>query len=466
MKMTALEMTAAERHTVASLKRFLEYWTMEKGFAERFRADEERTLGEVGLSELGEDRESLRLLVFRELADSVKGKKPEELPPNFVLYRRFVNWKLRTRQELQETGCAPEEPAFRAWRKRQINRCWAELGTRNEAIVHTPLTFELALGCSVGCPFCGVMAGKLTKVFRGTEENLKLWRQVLIKCRELIGGAAGDGTCYYATEPLDNPEYESFASIYFEELGEVPQLTSAASMRNPERTRAYLKLAASQQERVHRFSVLSYEIFQKIMAFFTPDELLFVELLPQFAEAPACGFSGSGRARSYDCEKVVKNDGDTISCVTGFVINMAEKSIRLSTPCGTDDEHPTGEIKIAREFFTDIDDFAAKLTGLRKKYFCKAFPKTQVLRLRPGTTIEKLADGIIFRRENGFKLKFTGADDLPAKYYLAIANYLPEGRHTAYDIAGELMDKGLSPAQVFYILDHFVAAGLLLEAYE
>ena len=454
---------------VAGTKRFLEYWTMQPGFEAEFRKNPEEALNKVGLGSLTTltDIDALKILAIKEEAEKVKDKPFEELPLAVREYRNFINMKIKHRNDLKSQGCVPEYPAFAAWRSRQVNRCWAELGVKNDSIIHAPLIFELNLGCSVGCPFCGVAAGGLKKVFRGTEENIALWRDVLTEAQKIIGKAAGSGTCYYACEPLDNPEYEQFSTIFFEVLGEVPQITTAVAMRKPERTKALLKMLAGQKQHIHRFSVLSLDIFHQIMEYFTPEELLDVELLPQFEEAPKCAFAEAGRARGFDSSKVQKNgEGDTIACASGFIVNMAEKSLRLISPCNASAEHPTGELFIARDTFSDAADFAVKLRALIDKYMLVDFPKTQVLRLRTGMVLEKTDEGILFYRDNGFKLKFSQSDDIPAEYYHLVYEYLKKQKYTAYDIAGELMDKDISPAQVFFILKRFIRAGLCQEPYE
>lgn len=362
--------------------------------------------------------------------------------------------------------CVPKHPAFRAWRARQQNRCWAELGKRNESIIHVPMTFELDLGCSVGCPFCGVMAGRLQKVCRYDEDG-ELWKSVLAFAKETIGDAAGQATCYYATEPLDNPDYEKFVDDFFDVFGIVPQLTSAASMRKPERTRAYLTETLKKYRRIHRFSVLSLDILHKIFETFTPEELLCVELLPQFAEAPHNMFAKAGRARQADSLHVEEAEGNTIACISGFVVNMAEKTIRLITPCGSSEEHPTGEIIVAKESFEGLDGFKRVLVSLIDRYMQQEFPKDQPLWLRPTVSFNKTEEGIEFFRTEKFRLKFLGADDLSPTLYHSVLDKLKAGGKTAYDIAGELMEEiDAFPANIFFILKKFEMAGLFLEPYE
>ncbi len=138
-----------------------------------------------------------------------------------------------------------------------------------------------------------------------------MWHDILSFAKEAIGPAAGWGTCYYATEPLDNPDYEKFADAFYDVFGVVPQLTTAAAMRKPERTKAYLEKAQGQFRRVHRFSVLSRDILHRIYDCFTLDELVPVELLPQFDEAPASHFAKAGRAREGKVKTVPEASGNT-----------------------------------------------------------------------------------------------------------------------------------------------------------
>ncbi|MBQ7514972.1 MAG: radical SAM family RiPP maturation amino acid epimerase [Schwartzia sp.] len=449
---------------VAQAKRALELWTMEPDFQEAFLAAPEETLAAHGLSV---DALSVKVLCDHETALAYKDKPPAAWPRAALRYRGFLREKIMSRERMAREDCVPKHPAFRAWRLRQRNRCWAELGKRNESLIHVPLAFELDLGCSVGCPFCGVMAGKLQKVCR-YDETAALWKGVLTITREIIGDAAGQATCYYATEPLDNPDYEKFADDFFDVFGIAPQITTAAAMRKPERTKNYLAETLRTYRRVHRFSVLSLDILHRIFETFTPEELLCVELLPQFAEAPNNRFASAGRARKNKAVRVEsQEDGNTISCISGFIVNMAEKSVRLVTPCGASEACPTGEILLAKETFSDAGDFRRLLVSLIDRYMMAEFPKDQPLWLRPGISLEKTAEGIAFFRAKTLRLKFLATDDLSPALYHDVLDKLRAGGKSAYDIAGELMEEtGAFPAHVLFILKKFEQAGLLLEPYE
>ena len=162
---------------VAEAKRALELWTLEPGFRDKFLAAPEETLAANGLHHI--DVLSVKILCVNEMALEYSKRPPEELPRVVRRYRGFIREKIEERTRMGQEYCVPDHPAFRAWRSRQQNRCWSEFGSRNSALIHVPMTFELDLGCSVGCPFCGVMAGRLQKVSR-YDEDAELWKGILV----------------------------------------------------------------------------------------------------------------------------------------------------------------------------------------------------------------------------------------------------------------------------------------------
>jgi len=228
-----------------------------------------------------------------------------------------------------------------------MTSCGRELGRNARFMAHLCVTFELSCGCSVGCPICALSAGRLEGVFRHTRENAALWRDVLARLHDVVGDAAGAGCCYYATEPLDNPDYELFLQDFLEEFGRVPQTTTASAARDIERTRALLRWGQGAYPHFDRISVLDERDLATLLESFTPEELVFTDLLPQFPGASFFNLTKAGRQQDED-------DGveGTIACASGFVVNMWERSVRLVTPAVADAEHPTGEIVYEKAGFS------------------------------------------------------------------------------------------------------------------
>ncbi len=326
----------------------------------------------------------------------------------WAYHQEKVAWRESLRQETRLTS-----PGLDAWRRRQIQRCAWQLAAGNaEAIVHPPAAFELARGCSVGCWFCGVSAPKLTDLWRATPENLSLWREVLEAVGEVCGPAAGHSFLYWATDPLDNPDYELFCLVFRELFGSFPQTTTALALKDVERTRALLKLSDSP---VDRFSVLTLKQLLQIHEQFTPEELFRVELVLQNKESIG-ERSAAGKALSrLDPETA---HATTIACVTGFLFNMPDRRVRLVSPCPSSEEWPDGYRVYAEATFADAAELRTILCAWADR----------PTRLQRG-------DVPRFREryephENGFRL---GPVDFHARGYAAMAELgrlLSEGVHT------------------------------------
>ena len=368
---------------VANTKRILEKWTLDEDFQKAYRQDPSKALAETGLDV---DPEAIRLLLVPNEEDTRTIKAAyageisrEALPEDYLLYRAFIREKLDMRERLRKELCAPDEPRFKAWRMRQERRCWLEFGPSARCMIQAPLLFELSDGCSVGCPFCAVSAKGLRGVFRHTEEHAALWRGVLSRMHALIGDAAGRGSCYYVSEGFDNPDYEEFLADYFAEFGVVPQTTTAVSTRNVERTRALLRYGNENDPHIDRFSVLSPAMRDTLFESFSPEELLLVELLPQFPEAPDNHLTEAGRNRIGAPEDTV---GGTIACASGFVVNMQQKSVRLITPFVSDGAHPTGEWILETCSFSTAED----LEGAVRRMISQHMPERLELGSRCGAS--------------------------------------------------------------------------------
>ena len=422
---------------VGNVKRILEKWTLDADFNAAYKQDPDKALAETGLDV---DPESIRLLLDAETRKEIRSAVEEgsldqkDLPEGFRLYEAFIREKLESREKMRVELCAPDEPRFKDWRERQSRRCWLELGSvAARSMVQAPLMFELSEGCSVGCPFCGVAAKGLVGVFRYTEEHAALWRDILNRLHTLIGDAAGSGTCYYSCEGLDNPDYEKFLADFFAEFGVVPQTTTAVSTRNIERTRALLQYGLENDPHIDRFSVLSPVMRDTLFEAFTPEELILVELLPQFPEAPDCRLTEVGRNRSEDKEDAI---GGTIACASGFVVNMQEKSVRLITPFISDKKHPTGEWILEKCSFSTAEDLENTVRRMIAEYMPERMDLNGLFQASCDFSLEEKDDQVWAKGHSlGVSLMDAAIGQETLDQMLAL---IKKGAHTGYDILDAL----------------------------
>lgn len=313
-------------------------------------------------------------------------------------FKAFNAQKITWRKLIRDS-CEPINDRFAKWRMRQMNRCNLELGpVLNERLIHTPIMFELSDGCSVGCPFCAFKAKKLEDVFLYTEENAKLWQELLGVVEEVIGEAAKWGCCYFATDPLDNPDYEKFCMDYANIVGAFPQTTTALPLKDVDRTKRILKLSRENGGEIDRFSVLTLKSLHRIFDEFTPEELTFVELVLQNNETDQVK-SASGRY----LEKVKKDEtlkskkaimGKSISCLTGFMVNMCHRTVQLIAPCEATEEWPLGYMVYGEKSFSNSEEFRAILESMISDLMRNHISEEKRIALRPTLTVVEEKDEV------------------------------------------------------------------------
>ena len=277
-------------------------------------------------------------------------------------YTAFHHALLKRRDRIREQ-CAPREKRWRNWRARQLARTDSELGINmSKQIIHAPFAIELCNGCSVGCSFCGISAPRLSDIFSYTEQNRTLWKETLQALKQIAGPASENGFCYWATDPLDNPDYEKFLLDFSEVMGSFPQTTTALPLKNPSRTRALLKMTEGQ---INRFSILSLKMLDRVHQEFSARELLNTELLLLNPESWLIK-ANAGRFR----DQSLKNPSgpSTIACVSGFLINMVDRKVKLITPCPANDQWPLGYMVLDESRFEDGKDISHILEHMISKH--------------------------------------------------------------------------------------------------
>ncbi len=438
---------------LAEVKRFMEYLALVPGADEEFKTDAVSMLAKYQINLTPQD-------VAVRVANPNDFRTAKAIHPNraMVKYIDFMTKKLNWRDELR-SRCTPDNETMKKWRERQIVRCEGLLGLRNASLIHAVFTVELSSGCSIGCPFCGLNAKKLSKVFRYTEENAALWKETLQAAQDILGDGAAYGTCYYATEPLDNPDYEKFIEDYREVFHRLPQITTAAGMRDPERTRKLIHEATTEGDTIYRMSVRSLEELYQIFDTFTKEELILVELLPQYEEAPSNGFIHSGRLT----EESGAPDG-TIACLTGFVVNMCEKTIRLTTPIVASKEHPTGEVILCQEQFADAAELKEKMQMMIKEHMKILIGPKEKIQMYPYFTYSAKKNKALLQSDASYQLRFDKPEAVQALSLMVPA--MESAVYTKSELVDFLLKQegaGTPPEYIFWMINFFWKQGLIVD---
>lgn len=367
-----------------------------------------------------------------------------------------------------------------------------ENGVSDASIIHAPLAIELTDGCSVGCWFCGVGATKLAEAWRYTEENATLWREMLRVLHGKIGSAARWGFCYWATDPLDNPDYERFANDFADVTGVFPQTTTAQGHKDPERIRKLLAVSEARGCEINRFSVLTEPQLRQIFEHYSPGELIKVEIVAQMRDgtvpkAAAGAFREVAKnrtkvvaiereklARLADAVRAATNREDgrvqvemaqpgTIACVSGFLLNMVKRTIKLISPCRASEQWPLGYIVFEERNFTDAADVGRVVEAMIDIHMPLMLTPEDLIRVHPGFQVESAPNG--FRVISAMnRLDFIRPD--MADYIGSIGKLAGSGWRTAGQIAlSTLFEFGVPEVNTAAILGKMFELGLLVDAH-
>lgn len=495
------------RVLTGKIKRIADLMTCIPGAIEEFEENTEAFLLKHGLD--GLDPDEMRLIFLSE-KNAEKAKlfgSPDMLDkisePMFR-YSQFIRNKLAFRDFLRYKGCVPANRKAAIWRERNNKRCDGALGGVNLSFIHAILTIEIADGCSVGCDFCGLGAGRLKQVFRYTDENAELFRGVLKVLHEELGQAAAFGMMYFATEPLDNPDYEYFEKDYYNEFKMLPQITTAVFDRNIERTRKLVHELDDKPGFIHRFSLRSLEMAETALREFSPEELVNVEVITQYEDSPyflpytVVGNeieSKSKRKKTRENSKILDEalantldapvlqneikrikelkfvDPGTICCVDGFRINMCKKTINILTPCHQNERYPNGISETREVRFTDADDFREKLLWLIDEYMVESVPSDEKLKLYEYLKLADTERGkAVVSEISGYILPVEAYDrksreENRINLGIKVIEKLMTGEYNKDQIVRSIMEETKAPPEnIYFLINQFWKQGLIVDS--
>lgn len=271
--------------------------------------------------------------------------------------------------QLNEKNCFPSENMYEYLQKTKRTVVEEAPVLKNQDnLFYFPMAVELSDGCSVGCPFCGFDAGRFRERLPYTEDNADLLRAAIRTMQEYAGQFTGLCPAYYATEPLDNPDFDRFHDVFEEETQCIPQMTTSVPDLYPEKIKRYaaklgkeklIKFAAV------RFSVRTLDQFNRIMTLYSPEELEYIELIINNPES-VNAYSDSGRA-AINYRKENKVQSYSINCVSGIKINMVRKTLEYIEPRLPSDKHPLGFAVLEKDSFSTKDELVFKMRKIIEK---------------------------------------------------------------------------------------------------
>jgi radical SAM family RiPP maturation amino acid epimerase len=437
-----------DQRALAHVKRFVDLWRVDPEFRDQLPGDPVRVVRNHALDI---DPDELRPVWDRNF-NSVHS-------PLMQAFVKREQQRIEDRRSIRQRS-EPSSSAMVTWRRRQIARCASELGPDREAeIVHAPVVFELSEGCSVGCWFCGLGAQRPVR-HADYDQMQGLWREILQVVREVVGEGVKWGFCYWATDPLDNPNYLEFAEDFKNYLGRFPQTTTAIPLRNPARTRDLLERSRERFTYV-RFSVLSRGQMRRLMAEFSPEELIDVVLLP-LNEGSGMPKSFSGSARTHAAPQghllLPPDKSSTIACVSGFLINLVTRTVRLITPCNADERWPLGYWTLAQATFANAEDLAAILPHLIREHMPVELDLECLLRFRRDLRLQGNEDGTHGLTSRWIRHRYPPLTEIPI-----LGELIDRGENTAAEIALQLERRSIPQAITLYALQVMFREGLLRE---
>lgn len=401
--------TPDELSTIARVKRFREWYIADKAFREALKEHPESAAAAFRARGLTIAPEAVQPLWDSSLGDECKSHDRLAAWPAAKAWKDWIRDVLTHRDMLLEHGgTAGTNPRFDAWRRRQIARSASELGKRHQSITYPIVAYELSKGCSVGCWFCAISAEDFRTHCPYTPENAALWRGILQVMVDIFGEATQTGFCYWATDPMDNPDYAKFIEEHFEITGWLPQTTTAAPLKKPALTAEVMTLFDRHRCVTNRFSITTLRLLRQVHEAFSPEELLGVELV---MHTKGSLLSKAVAGRIYERRARVRKEGradpltddlqgmGTIACVSGFLVNMVERTVRLVAPCAASERWPLGYRVYAEATFNDALEYRSHIEQMIDAHMPASFRGCDAVAFREDLSYAADDNGFVVKNE-------------------------------------------------------------------
>lgn len=388
---------------IANLKMFNELYASDENLREKIQIQPQEAIAELPIAEFFPDPEAFAPMWHNGLKLGIQPLDDFSIcQPLLHAYDSFNKIKLKYLSDLKHDETSSGEKAFSTWSEKEKLRAKMELGSHDQKVVHAPFAIELNQGCSVGCWFCGVSAEKLShkSYFSELEQE---WQQICDALYKQLGSRCKKGFLYWATEPMDSPDYEKFQTIFIKSTGYQPQVTTAVGHKHVDRMKAIMREPAGTNVTLHRFSCITTAQLRRVHKLYNQAEQLFVECIAQNKESIFTK-ANAGKARNSDQlayqfstlseqeqNAILAKISPTIACVTGYLINVVTRTIKLISPCIASDKWPNGYRIYQEVKYQNGTDFAEKLVQIMQ--VANNYKETETVRFIDNVNVTYLEDG-------------------------------------------------------------------------
>ena len=267
------------------------------------------------------------------------------------------------------------------WRQKQITRYQNEdRSPRGVQITHIPFAIELTRGCSGACSFCGLSAPQLSD--KGSDaRDLGAAFERLLKELHKHSGALGEyGVLYWASDPLDHRQYETYAELFAKEFGVWPGTTTALAETQLERVKRIIHSDAMERPWGLRCSMRSASAYRQLCQGLTVNERALLRLLPQYRQSGSVQ-ALAGRAYQPDASDRQLEAGGSIACMSGLLISLPQNEISLITPCRAEPLNRNGYRTLASTQAATSDELADAAKRILINLPCPVISPGQLLRV-------------------------------------------------------------------------------------
>ena len=479
---------------VAEVKRFWECYEGDRDFRSaaeaggKFTDAQRQTLKDIGVTFAPEAMAPL--WSRRDLFDNLPAlvaryddfeDAPSDVHAALAPYPELRLW-LRWRHRLDRGGLisklivsskATLSPEYTAWRARRVAAVRNELGWFGWSLDHPCHAVEMAVGCSVGCGFCAFDAPRLQTVFDlSRPENRALVAGVATGFHRVLGWPATHGMLYWSTEPHDNPHYVRLLEFWRQLTGGM--LCTATARAGVDWVRDLIGFYTTGPVQWPRISVLSRHVMRRLHRTFTPLEMRDTTLLMQQSDSEDLRAKVPG-GRERMLKQLVEADDlrkvdfenlpegfeppqGSIACISGFLVNMVQRTVKLISPCYTTMEYRYGYRVFDETTFDGPEGFEVALRRLIGRSMAPAAYPEMPVRWRD--------DLKVVPQEDGFTLlsPTTRRDFRKGAVHRRAAEEIGRGDRTYGQVFDALSDDpAIGPLPALTMLDTLFKRGYLCE---